>query len=294
MSQSEHNIIETAIAAGFDSAECEKRCAVINDIPVAIGADGGIEVLASVLKAADERAGAPLRRKGNAKLGDLKSFLSYTIEHRDSRTEVWLDALSGPVPRAVAVLNGADGWGDDRAEMALIRSSEWLAWQGACDKPMTQEGFADFLESRFEEVLPAKEGGDHAAPLALLQMLRDLQINTVGTFKRKIDKTSGTGSLIWETEHGPGSTTIPKAFRVALRPWEGGDAFAVEVRVRFELKEKEGPRFTLTMHRATEVWMEAFRGLVGHFDTALNKGAEGAPTGPGTPVFVGSPPAPRA
>jgi uncharacterized protein YfdQ (DUF2303 family) len=286
--------IAAAVAAGFESAGVANRFCTIaappngvplhESIPIALTASGDVKVAKDVLDIVEARLSSPRRFRGTAISADVDSFIEYVDDHRTSQLEMWLDPAAC---KAVAVFNGHGGWGDNRAEFTATLTPEWAAWRAACNKPHTQEAFGELLEQRFEEIASPKEGTDQVSALVMMQVARDLQINSVGTFKRKIDRATGTGSLIWESEHGPGSTVIPKAFSVMLRPWEGATPFRVEVRVRFELKEKDGPRFTLVMHREQEVLREAFKGLAGEMDARLNEGELLA-----VPIYIGKPPAP--
>lgn len=233
--------------------------------PLPVTFDGSkLELRTDWAREAAKIGDAPPARRGTTLLHDLESFIEHVKRHAiPGTTALYLDTAAEVV---TAIYNGAregaegSGWGDDRAAVKLAASPEWAEWTAQSGKVMSQAAFADWIEEHLEEIAPPEEGSDHAKPLELLSMARDLQIHTAGTFKRKVDTRTGTGSLVYSSEHGEGSTKIPRAFGVALRPWEGADAFRIEARLRFSL-EGSTARFTYTLHRVDEVWRTAWRKL---------------------------------
>jgi uncharacterized protein YfdQ (DUF2303 family) len=235
-------------------------------------------------------------RRGTTVLHDIDSFTAHVRRHhRGPATTLWIDAKSDPLS-VTAIYNGADedggtGWGDDRAMISIEPSDEWTRWEELSGKTMSQAAFAEWLEENLEEIAPPEEGSDHAKPIELLAMVRDLQIHTKGEFKRKVDPRTGTGTLVYSTEHGEGSTKIPRAFGIAIRPWDGADAYRVEARLSFSLQGSQA-LFTFKLHRLDEVWMKAVAGLAAELDeaTTRTKNVDGEVRLQGFPIFLGTPP----
>lgn len=268
---------EAAVEAGARAAVAEDRLAEWNGLPlVQVGARLGLDK--ETLAAHEARQAEPPRLRGEATLHDLDSFCAYVTD--EAGEEVWLDRNGGR-PRLVAVMD-ASGWRGWRAHHPIDHSPEWAKWLGVAGKPMSQGDFGDLLEERWEDLVEPGDVVGGAKPVDLITMARDLRIHTVGKFQRRIDPVTGTGSLLFETEHGAGSTKIPRAFALALRPWEGGDAYRVEARLRFLLVDGRAT-FTVTLHRIEEVWLKAWRELAGKLRERLGKG--------GTKVYIGAPPA---
>lgn len=244
-------------------------------IPVALqtGAHGEstIGVIPGVLEALDKRAGGPQRRSGVVRLTDVASLIAFIARWGSDDTVVYADtsalafcAVLNDHPKSEHVGDeGATiaiedtGWRDHRAEYACPRSSEWIAWSALDGKALRQAEFADFVESRLEDMI-ARDG--YPVPLEVLRMARDLQIRTKGTFQRTVDPTTGNSTLINKTETEQGSTVIPRAFVIAIPVFEGGARYEMEARVRFTLSDS-GPAFAFVLYRRAEIERDAFNAV---------------------------------
>jgi uncharacterized protein YfdQ (DUF2303 family) len=208
------------------------------------------------------------------------SFIAHVNRYKvTEQTTVWADAKDFTVQvvfdddPAGGDLQRA-GWGEHRARYTCPRSPEWLAWIALEGKEIGQAAFAQFLEDRLEDIA-SKDG--FPKPAELLDMARNLVINATGKFKKTIDPTSGTGTLVCESEHGAGSTRIPRAFVLGLRVFEGGHAYKVEARIRFVMREAT-PIFSYVLHRRAEIERDAF-----------NDVRETIAKGTGLAIFAGNP-----
>lgn len=258
-------------------------------VPVAIveSAGGGrhVELLEDVLEALDDRRPGPRTRSGRRVYTEVDSFIG-AVRRWATPTAVIYAQTAGFSFEAVLDDHpaGASGtaWCADRADYACPRSNEWKIWTEQDGKGMTQLAFAEFVESRLEDMIdPAKQNppleGSFPAPLDVLTMARNLQIFTKGTYSRSFDPTSGQYEFINKNENAVGSTVIHRAFLIAIPVFDGGERYQLEARIRFGLVEGV-PRFSFTLHRRTEVERLAFdkvRGKVAA-ETKL-------------PVFAGTP-----
>jgi uncharacterized protein YfdQ (DUF2303 family) len=272
-----HSDVAAAFAAGAAALTASNRILPITFpvgmVPVTIDHNGQAYLRDEWMRKTAALAPAPPCRRGTTVLYDLPSFMAHVRRHSPGDTTViYLDTEE---ERITAIYNGTDseggcGWGDDRAVIEIKASPEWREWESRSGAMMGQYELAEWIEEHLEEIAPPEEGSDHAKPLDLLAMAKDLQIHTKGTFARKVDPRTGTGSLTYATEHGEGSTRIPRAFGVALRPWEGADAFRIEARLRFSLEGGKAA-FSFKLHRLEEVWRAAWRKLAEQLarDTAV-------------------------
>ncbi len=201
------------------------------------GTDGQetVRLADDVLGALEKRAGGPARRAGTFRLTELASFLGYVNRYKSANKPVdpSLEAegisLAGESvvyadTKAFAVTcvfddhppgdcSGDAAWREHRAIYTCPRSAEWLAWTEHDGQPLGQVAFGDFLEERLAD-LTAGEG--YPRPLEVLEMARRLQIKMRGEFKREIDPTTGTQTLINSTQHETGSTVIHRAFELTI------------------------------------------------------------------------------
>ncbi len=223
--------------------------------------DGGKSVVAAddIMSAIDARAASPRDRRGSVRLSEVDSLIAYINRYKSTNTIAWanvegfafaivLDDHPAGAPSAGAA------WRNHRASYACPRSPEWQAWCALDGKWQTQEAFADFIESRLED-LRALDG--YPKPLDMLSMARNLLVRTAGTFQRSINPTTGDGILVNKTETTAESTQIPRAFLIGIPVFENGTPYQVEARVRFGLVEGRA-NFAYTLHRRKEIERDAF------------------------------------
>lgn len=276
--------LQEALAAGAQLAGIRPRIDFIEDpdrigqrgakVPVAlIEDDAGTSVtfLEGVQTALDRRAPGPRRRAGAVRLSDEDSFIMFVNRWSSDDTVIYADTAGLGF---VAVLDDhpagpgeAAHWREHRAIYACPRSPEWLAWTTNDGKALGQTDFADFIESRLEDLVKAD---GCAPPLDVLQMARKLTIRTRGTFQRDIDPTTGDSILVNKTETETGSTVIPRAFAIGVPVFEGGERYQIEARPRLFFVEGS-PRFTYVMHRRKETERDAFGAVRRKIDMATGR-----------------------
>jgi uncharacterized protein YfdQ (DUF2303 family) len=263
----DHRINDTdtaaAIEAGRKAADAKARTTWLEHpkdtairVPMALGADGDLEVQADALAELDKRfAGRP--RAGVTALTEVDSFIAYLQRWGTESTVVYANNASMSFE---AVLDDHPPDGSTaaarahRATYTCPRSNEWNTWAALDGKALTQQQFADFIESRLEDLV----GGDgFPAPTSVLQVGRSLNILTKGEFRRDLNPTTGDSILVCKTETDAKSTQIPRAFLIAIPVFEGGERYQVEARVRFALLEAR-PTFSFTLHRRAEIERDAF------------------------------------
>ena len=230
-----------------------------HEIPVQVRADGSVCVLAEVMASADKMQAGPARRAGTSKHAELDSFIAFVKRFKQTPSVVFADPSAH---RVLAVLDyhpeGADlnaaGWGEHRASYDCPKSRQWLTWCVASDMDHRQEAFSDFLEANAEDIA---EAHGYPVALALLELARNLIVNTKGTFEKRIDPRTGESSLVNKLENSEGSTPIPRAFMLGIPVFESGVRYLVECRVRFRLQNGT-PIFAFHMHRRADFERDAF------------------------------------
>lgn len=231
-------------------------------VPVALvdGEHGAeIAVLTQALEALDARMAGPQRRDERVTLTEVDSFIAFiarwggpdTVVYADP-TAVRFEAVLDDHPAGPEVSDTA--WRGHRAIYTCPRSPEWKAWVDRADKVMSQTEFADWIESRLEDLV-ARQG--FPMPTDMLMVARQLNIKTSGEFRRDFDPTSGDYHMVSKSTTEPGSTTIPRAFMICVAIFEGGDRYDIEARVRFTISDGH-PKFAYTLHRAAEIQRDAF------------------------------------
>ena len=252
-----HDLIEAVKL----SVEAESRYFDVEGIPCTVGNDGQLQVMQKLECMLDAKQDNPSRRKGTAELSELDSFIAHINRYKQESTNVWANAYAASM---VVVYNdhpeGADpskaGWRDHRATYSCPLSPEWEAWTSNANEPMTQDVFAEWLDERMDD-LATPADGKGPTPVEMLEMARNLQIYTQGVFTKKIDPATGQYSMVCKEEHTSESTKIPRSFACALRIFDGGAKYLVEMRVQFKLL-RGAPVFSYAVHRAKELQADAF------------------------------------
>lgn len=244
------------IKAAREGVPIEPRIGHVKSVPYAIvREDEGVQVLESVLRAVEQREPHPNRKQGTSRHFELASFVEHVNRFKEESSAVWADIDSMEV---TAVYNEHDkkraGWRDFQAVYSCRTSPEWQAWLERDGEAMSNEAFANFIEERMEDLT---DGEGMPAPIVLLEMARNLQVHTKGQFIRKVNPETGEYTMISKEEHTEGTTKIPRRFALALRVFEGGDAYRVEARISFRVNNGR-PMFSYTLHRAEEIKRDAF------------------------------------
>lgn len=276
--------VAAAVKAGADAARLDARllhCKTEDGVSVPLvllNKSQQVVVPHELLEALDARAGKPRRREGSATHHTLKSFTAHALRMANGYSTVWanpeafkLEAVFDYHPSNTKV---DAAWCQHRSVYSCPRAPEWVLWARAEGKELGQDDFAQLIEEQAEFIV----GGDgYPTSAELLEMARDLRIHSQGKFQRKIDPTSGQYSLVCQDEHDQSSTKIPRAFRLGLRVFDGGDQYGIEARIRFRL-HNNNPLFSFQLHRRLEIEREAFGAVTAQVaeETKL-------------PVFVGTP-----
>lgn len=259
-------------------------------IPVAITPTTGggyrVEVAKDVIAESERRAAGPIRREGIVELGAVADFVAYV--NRFKGPESIMFAPASP-PGVTAIFDYHPGnhqdvglppaaWCRDRATYRCPLSRQWQLWLGAESRPQGQVGFGDFIEANQQD-LGTKEG--FASAPRMIDVARNLVINSGTKYQRTVNPTTGEGTLISKDEHDTAtSTVIPKAFILAIPVFEGDDVlYPVEALLRFAMVEGR-PTFTFILQNKEKC-----------LEHALAQLRERVATGCGIPVFVGNPPA---
>jgi uncharacterized protein YfdQ (DUF2303 family) len=257
-------------------------------IPLALTEAGGavnVVVLQAALDEADRRAPGPRRRAGTVKLGSVESFIEYVSRFKatvDDDTVIFAP-LDPPSLTAIFDYHGhgdeAPRWCGDRASYECPLSRQWKLWTKFEGAPLSQTQFGDLIEQNSDD-LQGDEATGLASAAKMLEVARNLVIHSAGKFERKINPTTGEGTLVVDDSHAPTSTKIPKAFGLAIPVFEGSaDLYPVECRIRFAMVEGR-PQFSYVIHNRQQV-----------FDHALTELRTNVGKACGVPVFVGVPPA---
>jgi uncharacterized protein YfdQ (DUF2303 family) len=241
----------------------------------------------------------PRRIRGTSRHQRLESFLAHVARFKDDGTAIFVDVAHKP-PTACAVYNynpgpGKPRHGDHRSVYGFQLSEEWAVWTGIRG-PLGQGAFAELIEERILDVIEpdaagegaktfaAKTGTTYASPSALLDLSRGLSIRVEASVTQVVKLQSGESQFSYGEAHKTdkrADLTIPGAFLLALRVFDGGDYYQVPARLRY--RHKEGQiSWSIDLYRADRV-----------FDDAVESVLKEIREKTGRPVFIGTPDAER-
>lgn len=289
---SDDNGMDSVIATAKLSVDVENSYGVIalpnnaqdaSAIIIRRNPSGAPEFAREIQEAMESRLPAPRRRKDTVHATEIESFIALVNRWKlPNHTTIWADALT--VLRAVVDDHPAGpadaGWKEFAIVYRPPASSEWTKWTNTADKDLDQDSFATFIDDNLADVttVPTAAKGQYPSPVELLEMARNLSIHTRGQFERKIDPTTGSGTLVIKDEHETYSSKIWKAFPLALRVFEGGKVYLVEARIKFRIVSGRAI-FSYSLYRKDEIRRDAFNEL----RTLVTEKCEGVPVYAGCP-----------
>jgi uncharacterized protein YfdQ (DUF2303 family) len=199
--------------------------------------DGGVRQIDT-----DAYADRP-RRKGKGSntliVADVESFGAYLDKHGiREETEVIASVSGGTFLATInAGTQSEAGWGDHGALLRLTESKEWKRWAGQSGKLMGQAEFAEFIEDNAENIVDPSSA-------EILEIAQSLQIHRGVEFESGHRLSDGNVRFGYRetttaTAGAVGDLSIPATLGLALRPFEGGEAYRVIATFRYRLVQKQ-------------------------------------------------------
>lgn len=141
-------------------------------------------------------------------------------------------------------------------------SIEWKRWSGVDGQPMNQSALAQFLE---ENALDIRE----PASADVLEVCRSLQIKRKVAYESGMTLQNGNQAIQYieqDDAKTKGDIEVPQKLVLGIPVYFGGDAWKVEVWLRYRLSEgKLG--FILQIHRKEYLLEDAFKAVVGQIES---------------------------
>lgn len=118
------------------------------------------------------------------------------------------------------------GWGQFRGSLAFKTSRKLKEWKVTTEW-MGQSEFANLLEDHLEDVLDPS-GAE------MLSIATDLEANSAGSFKGKVNLQNGDVRLDYQSDTQT-SIEIPKMIELGIPLFEHGDKYRLKARLRFRV-----------------------------------------------------------
>jgi uncharacterized protein YfdQ (DUF2303 family) len=260
------NFIETAIEAGKDI----HNVSILNKTIL----DEGVDIPDHVLiwreygevkfKSLEEYHKRPLQKSGEKVFREVKSFNSYVLKHFvDGETVISAD-------RAEAIFNCVfddhskiePGRGNFMASLVLSFSDQWESWSGKNKEYFSQSDFAEFLEDNRVDFMAMDDGENkNLSAVELIGLVEQLQSTRKCSFSSKINRVDGSVQFAFQNgeKSEKGNISIPERMTLAIPVYDGGDIFAVEIRLRHRINtESGGLKFFYVIDQMERIEKKAF------------------------------------
>lgn len=240
----------------------------------------GYEIV--VHDANDEIGDGPRRKTGAYEVHNPESFVAYLERHGTPWTEVFANERTYQVEAVIdghgatsdVDVEGQPGWQEHTVGYAPRPTPEWQAWAAGDGNLGSQERFAEHIEDRAVDIVDPS-GAD------MLELAQNFHATKDSSFKSSRVLSSGERQFEYREElqasaGRAGRLEIPKEFTLALRPFEGSDAFKVTARLRYRIQD-ERLLIGWKLVRPEDITREAFASVVAHIGDNVD-----------APVFAGA------
>ena len=187
----------------------------------------------------------PIRKKATVRLIEIASFIDYIKRHGSlAICTTWCEVnYSAGKVSFTAILNDhgetedAPAWRDHTARFKPEFSEEWQRWNKLNKEPLSQVGFAAFIEENLKDIATVNgipTGGQ------MLEMALSFEANQDMKFKSAIRLQSGGVNMSFvQTDD---AQTIAQMqmfdrFTLGMPVFWGGDAYQVDARLRYRQRE---------------------------------------------------------
>lgn len=210
----------------------------------------------------------PWRKRGSVTALAADSFAEYANRHAEPYAEVWADLER---QKLVAVLNPhaeSAGWGDHRVEYQVRPTVAWAKWSARDGSLVRQDVLAEHFEDRLTDFVTPD--GAH-----MLELIQSFQATVGVNFESAKRLDNGERQLVYkETVDARAGRTgqfeIPAQFELALKPFEGADAYKVTCRFRYRITEG-ALAVGYQIVQPDELMSAAFADVVFAVEDSLNK-----------------------
>lgn len=201
----------------------------INGTPILLTAEG--------IKATQfpELSDTPKRIKQTVEIDTAESFIEYFNNFSTDRSVIYLsqnNVFTGIIDHYDA---DKPAFCNHRVIFHPATTDEWNSWSQNSGKKFNQEDFAFFIEDNSDEIQnpPAAE---------MLEIATTLKAKTKISFASAKSLANGQTQLTYVEEidgsAGPkGELKIPEKITIGMRLFKGGDAYKMEARFRYRIRE---------------------------------------------------------
>lgn len=246
---------------------------------------------------------APERRKGQANVTTLESFIALTNRYRDADSSMFCDPTFNAAT-LTAVLNynrsgseAAQRFGDHRVHYPFPYSEQWKTWTSVNGRWMKMVDFAQFMEDNVLDLIQPEaidpKGGisqmlrmldrQAGSPEQIIALSKGMKINVKKQLHQAIDLNSGEVQFQFDVANSNKDNlpvVAPGAFVISIPVFHQGDPLQLGVLFRYRAPENQGEAllFRCDLYRPDQV-----------FEFALQEALDEAVKDTALPLYFGDP-----
>jgi uncharacterized protein YfdQ (DUF2303 family) len=191
-----------------------------------------------------ERDDYPPRPKGTVKLRDAASFIEYFNRQKSGNSLIYASLDPAKIlgvfddyfssEDAASEIGGQNGanWREYRVEFQVPTSREWRTWNSKNREPLTQLGFAEFLEDNLPDIV-TPTGSD------MLSIALNFEASKGGNFVSATRLQDGSVDFVWKEDVNATGNKVkmPTEIVLELPVFENGDKYSITARLKYRVKD---------------------------------------------------------
>lgn len=215
----------------------------------------------------------PARIQQRIDAGSVESFCAYVDRFKVDSTVIFANEPSADYVGVIDYhmpCNATDGRGHRSHEVRYLcpHSDQWKSWNAGNGKPMTQEAFAQFIETNLKDI--SKPSGAE-----LLEICLFLQIHKSAKFESGMKLASGQHQFAYVEEikgtTKSGKLEIPEQFTIAVPVFIDGVLFKVDARFRYRVSNEGVLSVSYDLIRPLDTYRSAVKTVTGEIAKRLPK-----------------------
>jgi uncharacterized protein YfdQ (DUF2303 family) len=217
----------------------------------------------------------PTHIRGTVHVFHADSFLEYWKRFATPASLIFADAQT---PALVGILDyhepaetheGQEGHearhSYHRVAFNFRKSAEWKIWEKKNNDYMPQVEFAEFIEDNLDDII-------EPASAEMFEMVKNFDAKKSVNFSSAIRLDNGQVQFKYEESISGaprgGLFTVPDAFKLSIRPYEGSNHYLVNVRFRYRISP-QGLQLKYELVRPHKVIEDAVNTIVATVQDAL-------------------------
>lgn len=226
----DNNMVKNAVEAGRIIGS--QSVTYIGGVPLVIVPDGYKAELHKELLV------APTHVEKSVTTDTTRSFIVYFNAFADDNSAIFCNA---EMAEFVGIIDyhstSAPAWGRHKVTFSCKPTREWTSWRNSSGTKMDQTRFAHFVEDNLDEIIDPPGA-------QMLEIATTLKAKTQISFTSAKRLNDGQTQFQYVEDHEGGAgikgeIKIPETFKLGVRIFEGGEAYQLEARFRYRIKERQ-------------------------------------------------------